>query len=185
MQDALDRIPPDAWPLIDRMFEITVIAAAIWLALSLFVWWRRKAANLTVVSSADKSKSAQPDFLNVDHKARREAIERGEAFERQLDAREAEEARTAALASLKPATTGRRIAQLVTLLMSLFTMATAVIGSIMDVSRMSEYMQRLSAPERIMAVIEANPIGTIVVVLVVAATIFKYFYERKWALKEV
>ncbi len=185
MQETLDRIPPDAWPFLDRLFEITIIAAAIWLALAVFVYWRRRAANLTPVTAPGKSKSAQPDFLNVDHKARREAIDRGEAFERQLDVREAEEAKTAAAAALKPAMTGRRIAKIVTFLMSIFTMGTAVIGSIMDVSRMSSYMAELSAPERVLAVIRAHPVGTAVVLFVVGVTIYKYFHERKWAHKEV
>src|SRR5687768_3481576 len=100
MQNVLDRIPPEAWPLVDRLIPITVAVAAIWLALSIFVYWRRRAANLTPVTAPRRNKDAQPDFLNVDHKARREAIERGEAFERELEEREAEEARIAAMASL-------------------------------------------------------------------------------------
>lgn len=181
----LDRIPPDAWPLLDLLFKATIAAAAIWLALSLFVYWRRRAANLTPVTAPSRSKAAQPDFLNVDHAARREAIERGEAFERQLEIREAEERRTAAAAALKPATTGRRLAKIVTFIMSVFTLGTAVVGSIMDVSRMSGHLEQLSAPERLMEIIRAHPIGTAVVVTVIAGTVFKFFYERKWAHKEV
>jgi hypothetical protein len=178
--DVLDQIPPDAWPLIDRLFQITIAVAAVWLALSLFVYWRRRAANLTPVTAARKSKDAQPDFLNVDHEARRAAIERGEAFERQLEIREAEEARAAAAAALGPATSGRRLAKLAALVMSIFTLVTMIAGSIGNIGRMGEYMQQLSAPERLLAVVRNHPIGTGVMVLVIAAFLFQYFYERKW-----
>ena len=45
----------------------------LWLLLSLVAWWRRRAYNLTVASTARRSKKAQPDFLNVDKKARAKA----------------------------------------------------------------------------------------------------------------
>lgn len=178
--DVLDRIPPDAWPLIDRMFQITVAVAAVWLALTLFVYWRRRAANLTPVTAPRRNKDAQPEFLNVDHKARKEALERGEAFERQLQVREAEEARAAERAALGKATSGRRLAKLASLVMSVFTLATLILGSIGNIGRMGEYMQQLSAPERIVEVIGNHPIGTTVLVLVIVAAVFQYFQERKW-----
>lgn len=178
--DLVNRIPPDAWPLIDRLFEITVAVAAIWLALSLFVYWRRRAANLTPVTAPGKNKAAQPDFLNVDHEARKAAIERGEAFERQLEAREAEEARSAERVALGTATTGRRLAKIASLVMSLFTLGAVIVGSIGNVGRMGEYMQQLSAPERIIEVIRSHPIGTAVLVLVIAAAVYQYVHERKW-----
>ena len=32
VQDVIDRIPPDAWPLIDTLFRITMVVTAVWLA---------------------------------------------------------------------------------------------------------------------------------------------------------
>ena len=178
--DVLDRVPPEAWPLIDRMFQITVAVALIWLALSLFVYWKRKAANLTPVTAPGRNKDAQPDFLNVDHKARKAAIERGESFERELQVREAEEARTAERAALGAATSGRKLAKLASLLMSIFTLGTLIAGSIGNIGRMGEYMQQLSAPERILESIRNHPIGSVALVLVIAAAVYQYFNERKW-----
>ena len=180
MQNVLDRIPPEAWPLVDRLIPITVAVAAIWLALSIFVYWRRRAANLTPVTAPRPNKDAQPDFLNVDHKARREAIERGEAFERQLDEREAEEARLAAMAALGGATSAGRLARVASLVMSIFTLTMMVLGSMMNIGKMGELMQQYSTGERIAAVIRNHPIGTAVLVLVIAAALFQFFHERRW-----
>jgi hypothetical protein len=149
----------------------------------LFVYWRRRAANLTPVTAPRRNKDAQPEFLNVDHKARKAAIERGEAFERQLDIREAEEARMAERVALGAATSGRRLAKLAALLMSIFTLGTMIVGSIGNIGRMGEYMQQLSAPDRIVEVVRNHPIGSLVLALVIAATVYQYFHERKWRLE--
>ncbi len=178
MQNVLDRVPPDAWPLVDRLIQITVGVAALWLALSIFVYWRRRAANLTPVTAPRPNKHAQPDFLNVDHKARAEAIERGEAFERELEAREAEEARLAA--SLGGATNAGRLARLASVVMSVFTLTMMILGSIMNIGKMGELMQQYSTGERIAAVVRNHPIGTAVIAVVVAAALFQFFNERRW-----
>lgn len=180
MQNVLDRVPPDAWPLVDRLIQITVGVAAIWLALTIFIYWRRRAANLTPVTAPRPNKHAQPDFLNVDHKARREAIERGEAFEQQLQEREAEEARRAEMVALGSATSAGRLARIASLVLSVFTLLTMIVGSILNVGKMGELMQNYSTGERIVAVIRAHPIGTAVIVLVVAAALFQFFNERRW-----
>ena len=51
MQETLDRIPPEAWPLIDLLLNVTMIVAAVWLAITIFVLWRRQASNLTPVTA--------------------------------------------------------------------------------------------------------------------------------------
>ena len=58
--------------------------------------WKSKdttLANLTTVSSASPRRGAQPDFLEVDTKARAEAIKRGERFDQELERRERAEER--------------------------------------------------------------------------------------------
>ena len=167
-----------------RLFQITVAVAALWLALSLFVYWRRRAANLTPVTAPRMSKDAQPEFLKVDHKAREAAIERGEAFENQLEIREAEERRAAEAAVLGPATTGRRLAKFASVLMSLFTLATliAVIG------RQCRPDGRIYADAvhsgRLMAVITIIRFGTAVLAVVLVIAIYQYFDQRKWRLEQ-
>ena len=89
MPDTSVQIPPEAWPFIDLLFNITLVAALIWGAISLFIYLRRRALNLTPVSAARTNEQAQPDFLKVDEKARAEALQKGEAFEQKLSAQEA------------------------------------------------------------------------------------------------
>ena len=96
VQDAIDRIPPEAWPLIDIACKVTVAIALVWIFLALVAWWRRRAYNLTIASTAKRNKDAQPDFLTVDKKAREAAIERGAAHEADLTERERQEAIAAA-----------------------------------------------------------------------------------------
>lgn len=177
--DVLDRVPPDAWPMIDRMFDITIIAAAIWLALTIFVYWKRRAANLTPVTAARRSKKAQPEFLKVDHKARRAAIERGQAFERSLEQREEEEARAAALAALKPAARAGRVAKIAALITSVFTLIAMIFGTILNVGKMGELMQQYSTTQRLAAIIQNHPVGTTVAAVVIAAGLYQFFHERK------
>lgn len=177
MQETLDQIPPEAWPLIDLLFNLTMAAAGIWLAITVFVLWRRHASNLTPVNAASKRKSAQPDFLEVDHKARKEAIARGESFDKELARREREEARAA---QRSPATLSQKIASFISFYMSLFTLATMIFGAIFQISRMGAMMQEYSSFERILAVIQNHPIAFTVASLVVVFHIYRFVAHRQW-----
>lgn len=175
MQETLDQIPPEAWPLIDLLFNVTLVVGVLWLALTIFVLWRRSASNLTPVNAARKSKKAQPDFLKVDEKAREAAMERGEAYDKELEAQE-----RARSGKKDPISLSERIASFVSLFMSLFSLATMVFGAIFQVSRMGTMMQEYSSVERIQAVLEAHPIAFIVASLVIVFHIYRYFTQRKW-----
>ncbi len=178
VQDTLDKIPPEAWPLIDLLFNLTMAAAGIWLAITVFVIWRRKSSNLTPVNVPDKNRKAQPDFLKVDKKARQTAINRGESFDKELQRREREEARNKARKNRDPSSIGQRIAGLITLIMSLFTLASMIYGSIFTVTRMGGMMEEYSTQERIVAVIQNHPIAFAITVLVIIARIFTFFTKR-------
>jgi len=180
MQEAVDGIPPDAWPLIDFLMNATLICVAVWVLISLFVYIRRRASNLTPVHSAKTNKKASPDFLKVDTKARKQAIERGDDFEKDLRRAEKEEARAHARALRGKATLGQKIAGLASLLMSLFTLATMVFGAIFHVSRMGTMMTNYSSGERITKVIETHPIAFSVAAFVIFYQIYRYFAGRKW-----
>ncbi|MEM6651945.1 MAG: hypothetical protein AAGA72_01790 [Pseudomonadota bacterium] len=180
MPETLNQIPPEAWPLIDLLFNITMVSVVIWLAITVFVWWRRSASNLTPVNAADKNKTAQPDFLKVDQRARSEAIERGESFDKEIERREREEARAAARAHQPRGTVSERLARFVSFFMSLFTLATMIFGAIFQVTRMGDMMREYSTTERILTVIQNHPISFTIAGLVIVFQIYRFFVDRNW-----
>ena len=175
MQQTLDQIPPEAWPFIDLMFNLTMAAAGIWLAITVFVLWRRHSSNLTPVNAAEKNKKAQPDFLKADQKARDEAIRRGETFQKELDQRDAAEARAEAKRQRGKASLAQSISGIVALIMSLFTIVSIVYGSIFTVSRMGGMMEEYSTIERMTAIIMNHPIAFTVCIIVILARVYTYF----------
>jgi len=179
-RQAIDNIPPEAWPLIDLMMRITVGLAAAWLVLAMIAWWRRRAYNLTIASTASRNKKAQPGFLTVDHEARADAIGRGEAHDEALGEREADEALAALKAAAGPVTMLSRIARLATLGMSVITLLTGFSGAIFNISKMGEYVEEASAVGRLELVITQHPVGTAVTVFVVAYSIWRFITDKKW-----
>lgn len=176
VQDAIDRIPPEAWPLIDITAKVTVAIALVWIFLALVAWWRRRAYNLTIASTAKRNKDAQPDFLTVNKKAREEAIARGAAHEAELTERE----RLEALAASSGLKKGSHIARIAALLMSLFTLACSIMGVVGNVGAMEKSVQNLTASGKIQYIIQQHPIATIIIVLVIAYNIYHYVTHRKW-----
>jgi len=180
LQETLQQIPPEAWPIIEILFNVTMAAAGIWLALTVFVIWRRHASNLTPVNATSKNNKAQPDFLKVDQKARAEAIKRGDLHERALDRRDAEEARAEVKANSaprrEPLTFAQRIAGLVTFVMSVFTLFSIVTTSIFTVSRMGDMVGEMSAVDRMVAIVMAHPIPVAVCVLIIFARVYTQFF---------
>ena len=78
-----------------------VAFAALWLVSTIFIHMRRRATNLTSAQQAGVNKNAAPDFMKVDHKARDEAMKRGEAYDQELVEREKAAAAAAAGEKLK------------------------------------------------------------------------------------
>lgn len=175
--DITDKIPPEAWPFIDSLFTITLVLTIIWVVLSVFLMWRRRASNLTPVNAASKSKAAQPDFLSVDQKSRQAAIERGEGFDKELERRERSEAGEPKKSALSMS---QQIASIITFLMSLFTLATMIYGAIFQVSRMGMLMQEYSSVERIYTIVERHPIAFVFASMVVIFHIYHFVSQRKW-----
>lgn len=175
-----EQIPPDAWPMIDMMFRITIGLTIVWVILSLIGWWRRRAYNLTIASTAKKRKKAQPDFLKVDEKARKEAIKAGERHEDSLDDREKEEALAALKAAKGPVAWSERIASAATFLMSIFTLLTGFSGAIFGVKRLDGYLADAGTAGRLEYLLREHTIGCIVVVFVIGYHTWRYFAEKKW-----
>lgn len=180
VQSAIDQIPPDAWPMIDLAIRITIVVAVVWLLLSLFAWWRRRAYNLTVASTARRNKKAQPDFLNVDEKARKEAVKRGDAHEDALVDRETAEELAAMKAAKGPITFAKRFASLASLIMSVFTLGTAISGVILNVGRMGDYLKEGTTGGRLQYLFQEHTIGMIIVLLIVGIHIYFYITKKKW-----
>lgn len=180
MEQTLQQIPPEAWPIIDLLFNVTMAIAGIWLALTVFVIWRRHSSNLTPVNATSKNHKAQPDFLKVDQKARAEAIKRGDLHEQALDRRDADEARAEARAKSvsrrEPVSFAQRLAGLVTFIMSIFTLLSIVTSSVFTVSRMGDMVGEYTATDRIIAIIMAHPIAFSVCALIILARIYTQFF---------
>lgn len=179
-RQAIERIPPDAWPIIDTMMKVLIGLALVWLVLALIGWWRRRAYNLTIASTASRNKKGQPGFLKVDHEGRADAIARGEAHEDQLQEREREEALAALKAAAEPLSIMGRFAKLATLAMSVITLATGFSGAIFNVTNMGAYLEEAGAAGRIEYLLTEHPIGTAVAVFVIGYNIWRYVADKKW-----
>lgn len=176
MDSALARIPPEAWPFLVMLGNITAIVTAIWIAISVFVWWRRAATNLTPVNSAPRKAGREPDFLSVDRKARAAAIARGEDYDKALDERDA----AAERARRKTLRNTGRLARWVALAMSIFTLATMISGTIFQVSYMGKLWEQYSAGERLLLVVQKHPFTFAVGALVILYNVVRFFADKKW-----
>ena len=179
LAEQLSRIPPEAWPLIETVLRVTAVVTVVWLALTLFIQLRRNASNLTPVNAARKNKADQPDFLSVDEGARKDALERADQFESQLAKQEEAEARAAReLLSRKPASMAQRAFRALSFLMSLFSLLTMIFGSIWQIGRMGSLMKEYSTVERLVAVIQNNPISFTVALLVCVYAIWSFVQSQ-------
>ena len=179
-QQAIDRIPPDAWPVIDLCMRILIGLAILWLVLALIAWWRRRAYNLTVASSARRNKKAKPGFLSVDEKAREEAIARGEGHEQQLDEREADDARAILKAAAEPVSMAAKFARIATLLMSIITLGTGFTGAILNVTRVGDYLEEAGTVGKLEYLFTEYPVGVAIAIFAIGYNIWRYFAEKKW-----
>lgn len=180
MENAINSIPPEAWPLIDILFNITIVFAALWLVWTGFIWMRRRASNLTAIRGVSPNRKATPDFMSGDARARREAIKRGESFDKELERRDREDARTEKRTARRKESLVGRIGRLITLAMALFSIATMISGTLFQVSIMGRYWEQYSASERIIGVIREHPIGVAVTVLVIGYNLYVFVSSRKW-----
>lgn len=176
MNDAIENIPPEAWPMIGLALNTAAILAVVWVLISLFVHFRRRSSNLTPVEAARRKKSAQPDFLSVDHAKRAAALERGDAFESELQRREAAEAPTGTRAEKvnKPLSIFGLIARLLSLVVSVFSLATVITGTTWQVSRMGDMIKEYNTVERITAVVTAYPVSSSIAAIVILFHIYQF-----------
>lgn len=155
---------------------INVAVFVVWAVLSILVQMRRSASNLTVASSAKSHKDAAPDFLKVDHKAREQQIKRGEAFEKELDQREAAEA-AAAARKKTPISFWKRMAGIATMLISIFTLISSLIGVIFQVDRIG---QTLTQADKIGLLLQQYPIPFAVCAFVILFYLVTFIVHKQW-----
>ena len=171
-------VPPE-W--LDYLLWATVAITAIWVISSLFIYMRRKASNLTPVNAANAKKSAAPDFLKVDHKAREAAIARGEAYDEQLAARERAEAEAAGEIEKQPVGILARLSGIAAFLFSLFSLAGGLFGAIWQMDRMTD---TLGSSDKLMLIVQKYPIPVAIVAFVILYQIVTFITERKWEPKK-
>ena len=178
VRNAIESVPEEAWPLIELLFNATLIFTALWLTWTVFVAWRRSASNLTTIRGASANPDADTDFLSVDKKARQEAIAKGETFEKEIQRRDRSEAKNALDAARGKETMFGRIGRLISFGMALFSIATMISGTLFQVTIMGRYWEQYSAAERLTAVIQNHPIGVSVTVAVILYNIITYVMKR-------
>ncbi len=164
---------------LEPLLYVTMVIVAIWVVSSLFVHMRRRASNLTSAHQTGVKKDASPDFLKVDHKARDAAMQRGEAYEETLTAREAAEAADAPI--VKRASMVSRLSGLASLLFSLFSLAGAVSTVMMQVERMTGTIGRA---DQLMLVVQKYPIPVAICIFVIGFHIFHYVSGKRWKEKQ-
>lgn len=157
----IQQLPDFVSTWLGTLYFILIVVVGLWLACKIGGYLYRRAYNLSAVETAS-GKPATPGFLKVDHEARGAQIKRGESFEteRVANARQKVEKLSGF------ATISRVAATLVAVLSSL----SAIIFAFM---RFEEAWRRLSAWDRLVAIVDAYPLGIALAVGVILFTIVK------------
>jgi len=172
---ATDIVLPE-WMLL--LMYGAVALAGIWLVATVFIHMRRRATNLTSAQQAGVRKNAAPDFMKVDHKAREEAMKRGETFEKELVEREKAEAAGKLPVKKEPANIVKMISGIAAFGFSLFTLLGAVLGTFRTLDQAGLQMSKM---DQIGAIIVKHPIPAIICLFVIGYTIFIWVSQKKWA----
>jgi hypothetical protein len=159
------------------VFPVMIVIGVAWIAIWLFIYWRRKASNLTIANKAKVQKDAPPDFLKVDHKKREEAIARGEAYEEVLTEREEAEAQAAADAAAgitEEVGLAERISRMASTLFAVFTLLVTLVRAFGDVQKLED------AGSTIGEIVTKHPIAFLVAAFVVGFQLVTFFTRKKW-----
>ena len=135
-----------SWVPQQLLIQATTIAAVVWLALTVFIVWRRSATNLTPVDLPSVNRKVQPDFLKRDVKGQQAALARADAADKELTERERQ--RQVALAAKdQPPAVGAvhssrswQIMGLIAVSLAIATLATVLIGAFMPDSTIGRYI---------------------------------------------
>lgn len=155
---------PETIDTVLRYLSWSVIGfAALWLVTSVIGAMHRRAYNLTHAESG-RSKDIRPDFLKVDHAKRKEAIERGEAYDTVLkDRQQAETVKTAA----KVGSWSRFLA----IMAALLGLVTAAAGAVGKIGSVQKDLEQIGTWDRFVDLISQNPAGTVVAIAVIGVNV--------------
>lgn len=160
----MTRFIPD-WALdIDLLINGTAIVAGVWLALAIFVYWRRQQTNLTPVDVPSANPDAQPDFLGVDKKKQSAALKRGDEYARSLEKR-GQGSRVSSQSS--PFHWIKKTAGYAALVLACLLIVVVAVGCAFPESYLGQLLNDYSAENRLADIIQSNPISLLIAVLVV------------------
>lgn len=155
-----------------------VAFAGLWLVATVFIHLRRRATNLTSAQQAGVHKDATPDFMKVDHKARDAAMQRGEAYDRELTERAKAEAAAGKPAKREPANMLKTLSGVASFAFSLFTLLGAILGTFRTMDAAGAQLSKL---DQVGAVVTQHPIPALICLFVIGYTIFIWVSQKKWA----
>ena len=143
-----------------------IIGVALWVAISLYVWQRRKVLNLTVAETVKQS-GTRPDFLSVDAEARQAKLDGGAAFDKHIAERDTPRPDPA-----PTATKCSGLVKVVTVIFALITLVTGIIGALLRVKIYDDAVRSLGVWENIETMVTTYPIGFAVALGIVAVSGF-------------
>lgn len=148
-------IPPGVAAWMDTVMYVFVGLVVLWIVLKAIGFALRRSYNLTPVATAP-GKGVTPDFLTVDHDARKQMIDRGRAFDEQAKS-----------SGLGKAMTAANVGVVLSGLLSFLSAAFLAFGRIKE---LDETWKDLSVGDRFVAIVQSHPIGfTIAFAMTIAA----------------
>jgi hypothetical protein len=155
--------------VIQILFWCVIGFGAVWLVTSVIGYFHRRAYNLTYAESGS-SKNYKPDFLKVDRAKRQAAIERGEAFDERLAAREAPAVQSLCFWS--------RVGAGSSAILALLAM---IVGTLTKIDAFQRDVAKLGSWDRFTEIVSQNKTGTLVALIVIGANIIVFMESsRKW-----
>ncbi len=164
---------PENWTNVDLLLKSTMIAGLAWLALTVFIYWRRSVTNLTPVDVPAPNRAAQPDFLSIDHSKAKSALRRGDQFEKTLNRQE----RIAA--GHTTAKTIRTICGYAAVVLSVLSLLTVLAGSIWPESIAGQLLADVSKEGRMLEVVQAHPIALSIALFAVCLSVWRLAAGQK------
>lgn len=146
-----------------------VVFAAVWAVSGVIGYFHRRAYNLTHAESGG-SKNIKPDFLNVDHRKRQSAIERGRAYDAVLDSRDAPASPAEQLSVWS------RIAAVTTALVGLFV---TILGTVTRIGSLQSGVEELSSWDKFSNIVSRNKAGAVIAFAVIAISVSEVYKKMQ------